>query len=541
MNELSRAIADEDLLWRLTAGLRGKNQGPLSWLLIDGSQQGLPACRVFWRPWLRLEGSPPGFSLATPLPLSEALPAARARVALYTRATYRPTETDLETLAVLLASGATVLSFRIEGQSIDFTLPPGTPWQPLPRPAHETSRLPLQLKGSGRRDLDVTLPCLLDVSSPQASESFAIAVRDATFKTKALSFELTAGAPLGRGTLVVAAHLDDSGDRLEVTARDFGSQPVLSLAAEKPQRRSAARIHALFDRTTLDLEAWPRARDAADVEQSRSPTAGFAGFEDDAVADQENAPEHLSWNEALRKHLAPALAEGVSRHFPRAELILWWFADRRRSELGIEMLSSLPLASASYGRVGSCPTEKLARVLPGVVFDFATGLDLVDAVDEALSAVAAEISRDQAGGPHVVLILGDSPPPPRDGNDPLWRHLVAGPPQTNARCSPLFQKALVDLASLDVPVGWLFLRHLDFPTPPSSPDGRLALLVRNDYATWLNLRESILAALQQVPGLSVEASSAGLSSVSADLGKLLQRLKAPAKQVSRLQLELVRF
>jgi hypothetical protein len=275
-------------------------------------------------------------------------------------------------------------------------------------------------------------------------------------------------------------------------------------------RRGAVSLHLLFDRTTLDVDAWPVAFEASE--------GSARDLEAEEVFGTERSSKAEDWNQKFRQSLAQALMKQVYNLHDEVQIYLWWFADTPKP--GIAGSKALPTINESYGLVGTCAIEALAVQLGGSHFDYACGLDLFDAVDEALEDAANIIknrsltNREQ----HAVLIVGDSPPPPAHPGDILWEKLVTRPVLTNARCSTKFTSALETLRRMQIPVAWLFMRTSRAPSV-----GAAYRKYVQQFQYFQSLRENILSALQQLEGLAVEGC-AGPEDLERAIAKILSRM-----------------
>jgi hypothetical protein len=400
---------------------------------------------------------------------------------------------------------------------------------PLPGPLHGEA-LALRLTGARTESGEWQLPLPLDavVAEPRAKLEVELTGRSNGFRRRSYGFLLErppgTGAASGRLVLDVRPHREQR-DELILTAEGFREAPriqayesVVPGPRPSPARDETWRVHVLFDRTTLDVDQWPAALSAGFVRS----TAGRTDAGEDRnqrltkppSAAASLAVESASWNLRLRRSLAAALPQ-LAREMPGAELHLWWFADTPRA--GIERHPVLESPRTAFAACGRCPSEHLMEVLESAQFGYCPGLDIYDAADEALEAVAAAISGTPGRAHHAVIVVGDSPPPPRDPFDPLWRELPGRSVATNARCSGKFRQALAALGKLDVPVGWLFIRS---PRGPAPEDGKL-LAYGKSYPAFQSVKERVLALLRATEGLiTVETGT------ETDLEGSLRRLAA---------------
>jgi hypothetical protein len=404
------------------------------------------------------------------------------------------------------------------------------PRLPHPGPLHAET-LALRLTGARMESGEWQLPLRLDavVTEPRAKLEVDLIGRSNGFPRRSYGFLLErppgTGAASGRLVLDVLPHRGQR-DELILTAEGFPEVPRIQVYKSgvpgprtRPARDETWRVHVLFDRTTLDVDQWPAALSAGFVRA----TAGRTDAGEDlsrllntpASAPASPAVESAGWNLRLRRSLAAALPQ-LTREMPGAELHLWWFADTPRA--GIERHPVLESPRNAFAACGRCPSEHLAEVLESEQFGYCPGLDIYDAADEALEAIAAAIGGGASDRVyHAVIVVGDSPPPPRDPFDPLWRELPGRSVATNARCSEKFRQALAALGKLKVPVGWLFIRS---PRGPAPEDGKL-LGYRKSYPDFQFVKERILALLRATEGLiTVETGT------ETDLEGPLRRLAA---------------
>lgn len=517
MSDLRTLLDSAETLLRLDAALAGRLEKRQGWLFVDARAAELPAVAVHVRPWLRDAGRPPTFRIGEDeQPYSR--PALRSGYGLIflTGPQGSMDETGYQVLQealddelphVLVGAGESGLSFHDGGGR----------WSPLPHPRPLAPRgLRLEIHGAGSTQVHGMLPCRVHVESPATRDSFRIRVDERRgFRETDVPFHLqTSGdAPLGRGWLRLDFIPDGVMDRLVVHPEGFSQAVEIERTnGRRPARqRPPARLHLLFDRTTLDLESWPRAFERA--------TLGM----DERDAPRLGEDPRSEWNIGLRRALAQAVADHLEPLEGPARVELWWFADTPQP--GIDRLEGLPIAPARWGRAGACAPQHLAGRLTGSVFGYASGLDLFDAVDELIVQVA-EATRESPQERHAVLVVGDSPPPPADDQDPIWLGLVDRPLRTNARRSPLFRRALAELGDLQIPVGWLFLRH------SADPPGNHHFVPH--YALYQTLRESTLAALRRFGPELILESADGPEDLGRALGEILRRMEGRREMPSRL-------
>jgi hypothetical protein len=115
-------------------------------------------------------------------------------------------------------------------------------------------------------------------------------------------------------------------------------------------------------------------------------------------------------------------------------------------------------------------------------------------VNEVLAEVLAEERlRRNAADPALVLIVGDSPPPPWAVGDPIWEHLVDGSDKTGCRLGPDLPYTLVELAKLGVPVAYVYLR-------PADRERETGIAVTTELSDYVDLHQRTIDALSLVEG-----------------------------------------
>lgn len=522
MSDPREILQSPEALEGIDAALTRRSGRHRGWLLIDAESPDLPGVVVHVRPWLQDPGAERRFRIGAALRRSSAADVSTGYGVVFLAGSEgRMDAAGYDRLAGALEKDLPHLVIRIEADGLAFSDGEGR-WIELP-PPRKVATVPLDLEVHGARTLreEVTLPFRIAVSSASTQDSVHLRlVERGGFRGTDFRFRLRAGGgvPLGRGVLRVDFDPEGPSDRLVVVPEEFvPAVEVLPQDAPRPVRgrRFArgvpVRLHILFDRTTLDHEHWERA---------------FAALTDIAPQVEDDSPEDpkSKWNLQLRQGLANALTGRLADLHDGVKLELWWFADM--AQPGVAEPDNLPKSRTAWGHPGECAPDKLEDRLSGRVFGYATGMDLFDAVDEALGQVAAMTGSAQREQ-HAVLIVGDSPPPPADERDPIWQELVERPLRTNARRSPVFQQHLEELARRQVPVGWLFVRS---SAPPVGRD-----LYLGHYPQFQTLRENTLAALRRVPDLMVQSCD-GAEDFDRGLAELFRQMAVKPETPSKLEI-----
>jgi hypothetical protein len=524
MSDPRQILTSREALSGIDAALARRMERPRGWVLVDAESASLPSKVVHTRPWLhdpeavrgfRIESVPHRFSRSEVQPgygvVFLAGPGGAMDPAGY------------ESVAAMLDDGTPHLVICLDGDGLVVSDGAGH-WLGMPVPRRVLSNLlVLEIQAATTARRETSLPFHIPVSSSMSQDMILIRLAEKKgFREAEGRFRLrtAGGGPLGRGSLRIDFEAQGPADQLVVFPEGFaGSVEALRLEAPRAaggrrfQRGLPVRLHLLFDRTTLDPENWARAFEALMVTDEQ---------EQEFTVDEDPKPK---WNLQIRRGLAQALARTLPQLHDLVKPELWWFADI--AQPGVAEPDGLPSSTITFGHPGDCAIENLEDRLVGRTFGYATGMDLIDAVDELLAEVSAAISaspREQ----HAVLIVGDSPPPPADENDPIWQGVIQRPLRTNARCSPLFQQHLTILAERQVPVGWLFIRSSAHPT------GRELFVAHYPY--YQTLRENTLAALKRMPDLLVQSSD-GVESFDRALMELFRRMAARPEVPSCLEIE----
>jgi hypothetical protein len=360
----------------------------------------------------------------------------------------------------------------------------------------QAQRLSLTLGSNSQRQVSRFLPFHVAVSAETPSAVLSVSLPNSSGfsqDTYYFLFRSVDGVKLGEGFITVdACPQTRRTDRIELKPSGFASEIKTQSWMIPPNSDDESRfgdgplvLHIIYDRTMLDAESWMVAFDVL---------TGVMVEEDDVY--RVNKADSVS-NLKLRENLADAVIAMSPRLHSKVSFHLWWFADKPRD--GVAPSEYLNVLREASGPGSRCVIDNLRERLCHPSFEYATGLDLFDAVDEALDQVREYISRNRSNiEQHAVLILGDSPPPPSAKHDVLWQQVVEKTYSTDARLSTLFMQSLSSLKEKDIPVGWLFVKpmHLPMDTP---------------YRTHLRhfqyvqtQKEWILKALEQMDGLLIE-------------------------------------
>jgi hypothetical protein len=532
------------LIRRLSGDVLRRLPSSRGWTLLGHSQLGAQAVQVHIRHYLAEPGLPPGFHVET-YPLSSFKLCDDPRyVNLFVRRGEEhlaPELYDLVAEAQRRALPWLTIGVEEESEVVIVYEQDGTQREvSLTVPPLSTRPLHLQLLGHEVWQTETCLPLAVNVTASAPAAAFSIKLSDQTgFSKNAYHFVVRGreGRPLGPGALRLDVRCTAGAlDEITLTPSGFASPPTeveewAEAARTEPEpifHQGVVNLHLVFDRTTLDVDAWPLAYEALD-------SAGSAGVRDEASqAYATGAPEPLAtenWNLQLREELAAALGATVGSLHDDVALHLWWFADRPRD--GIAPNEALPHLNKAFGRVGHCLMKDLKARLTGPDFEYASGLDLFDAADEVLQQIVALLKQgvQSRREQHAVLIVGDSPPPPGEPGDMLWERLVGQPDRTSARTSHAFNGALEDLRLLKIPIGWLFMRTSRAP----SIGAGYRQFVRQ-FTAFQDLREVILSSLQQVEGMLVE-DCAGPEDLRRGLGKLLGQLARDKPRIPKIRID----
>jgi hypothetical protein len=405
--------------------------------------------------------------------------------------------------------------------------------RPLPpeAPTVRASEIELTIEGETPLTIKCLLPIEIEVQSDAPNAALTVRVpNSAGFSRSAYNFLVSRkdDNPLGNGRMRVDTLLrPGQSDDVVLRVVDFSGaysqqweqRPGSNLWPTFDQRRLV--LHLLYDRTTIDAEFWTTALAATD-----DPLILQGGDEVFAAVPHHN-PQ--TWNMRWRTSLAQAMAATAEELHHDSSFCLWWFADKPRD--GIAQ-GSLPVIHGPepFGCVGEYGVEGLAKELGAASFDYVSGLDLFDAADDALIEIVDSIKHNRTNRQHAILIVGDSPPPPQDTEDELWKYLLEKPLRTNARCSPRFRQALQELKSAKAPVAWLYLRVAH---PPADTPNRQFL---KDFQAFRTLKERTLEALRQthIDGLIVEGCESP-AELEQSLRRLFSRIKYGRPKVPAFQ------
>jgi hypothetical protein len=489
------------------------------WFFIDASNAEADTACVHVRPYLRCENSPPGFKIEQ----AEAASLTGNEDQTYIMVFACPTGREIARKAEELMLDSQrrslpwlALEIESDGSAVSIIRGDGSKKRLSPKePPLQAGRINLVLGGNANRQVSKFLPLEITVSADAPSAVFSISVPESSgFSQKTYYFLVRNkhDKPLREGYIRLDARLQAGGtDKIEISASGFSSAVEIDewmsppVGEENPRFHDGPLVlHIIYDRTTLDAESW---------------TTAFAALRDGLqVSDDDvyGARTVEISNSRLRENLAAALAEAAPQLHHDVSFCTWWFADTPRE--GIAASESLVWLKEACGWIGHCSTENLRNHLCAPSMGYATGLDMFDSVDEALSRVEEYIRENKLlDQQHAVLIVGDSPPPPSDQQDVLWKYLVEKPVRTAARRSSLFINALNALNEEDVPVGWLFIRASHPPDDSPFNDH----LIHFQY--FQTLKERVLMALRQIDGLIIEGF-AEASEMRNALGRLFHKM-----------------
>ena len=535
------------------------------WLLLDASERNLPPLWAHERSYLRDKDVAPGFRIEPAEHSAPQLPASNDYVIVFVRCVgqniapaalemmVRANQQSLQWLTIELDHDSGAVKIIDEGEAKPLASEPT---------ALRAEEIELTIEAETLQPAKRFLPFEVQVDADTPNAFLTVRVpEDAGFSRASYSFLVSGKADqaLGHGRLHVDVKLRPgqpdviglctSGFSSEVRCDEWVKPPGTDQSLRFDQRPLA--LHLLYDRTSLDAESWTTAVAAADGLLGEAEKSGADEVFSKATIKRESGnpdeptpvPQRTSvgaatadpqrWNRLWREHLGRALAAALDGFHHSVSIRLWWFADVARD--GIDK-AALPVLTQPWGQVGSCAVDNLAERLSSSSFDYASGLDLFDAVDESLHGVASSLRRNHglAREQHLVLIVGDSPPPPKDQEDKLWEHLVENPVRANARCSPLFRQSLQELNAMGIPVAWLFLRAMHPPADTPHQD------FLKDFQAFQTLKERVLEALQQIEidGLIVEGCESP-EELEPSLRNLFRKIKygrpkVPAFRIIRL-------
>jgi hypothetical protein len=276
----------------------------------------------------------------------------------------------------LLAQGANVRRTEIQGLPVALECSTG----PARPGAAATRQLRLSLRPRPGRDHAVPGPALIEIPA---------GIRDAC--------QLHVSAASQPGGLAWQVHVQTADGIYALEAQD-------SPEPEPPQ------LAFIFDRTSVDPKRWLLAQKLF----SQRETV------DEAIQQYSGADPWIAspadWNRELR-----AAAEGWVRKVLEARAAgaveLFCFADRadgldfprmdgldepRKLALGLDLLEDPQQTQGALNLAGYCP-----------------GIDMYDALADALKLAVASLRRRSSDIPRGVVILGDSPPHPASDEDEM--------------------------------------------------------------------------------------------------------------------------
>jgi hypothetical protein len=530
---------NSNLLRRIAGEMFLRWPSSLGWAMVGIPGSDAAAVWVHLRPYLHDSGMPPGFRVET-IPISSFKLCSDPRyVSLFIRERGGDFTAQLYELMgnaqrqslpwlVLEVSDDTNSLIIFEQDGSQKVLPTDLP----PLRAREQR---LRLNGSEILEVNEYLPLNLEVAMESPNNALSIELLEHSGFSKN-SYHYVIRSLEAQERISGVLHVDaqcraGKPDEILLRSSDFKHSVTIEEWETPPRtdpeplfRRGTVFLHLLFDRTTLDVDAWPVAFEAA-------AAGGFKEDEDVEEAFGIGHEETANWNQQFRQALAQAMVKQIDKLHDEVQIYLWWFADTPKQ--GIAHSKSLPTVNEPYGLIGVSAIENITVQLSGAHLDYACGLDLFDAVDEALEQVA-NVVKERSGSnreQHAVLIVGDSPPPPSKPGDVLWEKLVDRPVFTSARCSDGFTAALDDLRRMQVPVAWLFMRTSRAPSV-----GVAYKKYVPQFQYFQSLRENILSALQQIKGLMVEGC-AGPEDLERAMGKVLGRMARTKPRIPGLLID----
>lgn len=370
----------------------------------------------------------------------------------------------------------------------------------------------VEVEGDGSFQAHAPLPLRLVISTPVGRGLLDVRVKAAgrAVREARLHVVTPSNAP---PTFELAVDLEcelGRPDRVRFAATDgydlrSALEPKHTAGTRAQQRR---RVHLVLDRTTADPDAWASSCD------QRTDQDQASAFGDAATAEEDGG--RTSLNVQTRALVGRELERSLSEN---TRVVVSWFADVPRADgMSKSQFASSPVP---WGWVGDVDASHIARVLSGVEFDHVSGFDLPDCLDEVLAAVLAEEQEARnASEPSLVLIVGDSPPPPTALHDPLWELLAEGPSRTDMRLGSDVTGTLAALAQLGARVAYVYLR------PPDRE--RDADAAAPGYLDYLEMHARSLEALRRLP-LDVFPADRTPESLHAALAGALA-LRAPSSQ-----------
>jgi hypothetical protein len=221
-----------------------------------------------------------------------------------------------------------------------------------------------------------------------------------------------------------------------------------------PEPAPVQRLFVVFDRTCPDASRWSDARRLVRG-HARMPGIGpdsLGGLTRAATQPPSALAPTRDFQAELNAGIRRGLADGLQEAFaPEIEVHFSWFADTAGAGLGCP--TGVNLSESVCGRADAIVgSNELCSVVESATYS--PGLDLWDALDDALLEVAAAARQY---GPGPVLIVGNSPPsPPENPHHPftiLWRFEL---PRSAVRGRGRIDDALAQLDRLGCPVATVF-------------------------------------------------------------------------------------
>ncbi|WP_413208286.1 hypothetical protein [Rhodospirillum sp. A1_3_36] len=332
-----------------------------------------------------------------------------------------------------------------------------SPSHAAPHMAQSVS-LDITIRGSGAPLVlrDRLLPIALSVEVDDIGRESWIEVEakshDGRFVPPAARFRVLRK---GRSALRLDIRPNSQGDSWTVGEVDVATGQVTPLApvSSRPPPASIDRLAVIFDRTCPDEGKWGRAWEIS-LGIGRMPTGGFL------AADEEGEGEEIPQaevNSEIRRTLGPAITRALGEDTP---VDCWWFADQGGD--GVVCPHTVNMPERPFSEVGAEASGHVDRLVQNLTW--APGLDLWDALDEALNAASIRLV-DERENNKAILIVGNSPPTfPREPDTPFFQVRNAMGHSTAVRQKTFCWKEALDRCrEARIPIVYLFLTHSAAP------------------------------------------------------------------------------